>query len=230
MGVSDGSTVVGHDVGDLVLANRLSDHLAELEAGLLLVDLVGLEAAADVVEDSEVLIGFFNSNNVHLAEGVPVVSADLAVNLDEALLVLHNLSGLVSGEGVLESLLEKHAQGDALSQLVGTSRGSGGVDSLKLSEVPLLGSSHSLNDLSLSFVALHPVSGSQQGVFLLTILIGYNNNKTPDFPHFLPKPVQEPQVSFPRRVDLLDSEGVHAPGISLITALTSPHSSWIRKY
>ena len=35
VGVSDGAAVMGHDVGDLVLADSLLDDLAELEACLL---------------------------------------------------------------------------------------------------------------------------------------------------------------------------------------------------
>lgn len=156
MGVPDGSSIVSHDVRNLLLANALLHDLAELEAGLLLINLVGHESTLDVIENSEVLVGLFNCNNVHLSEGISGVSSDLSIDLDESLLVLDDLSGLISVEGVLQSLLEQHGQGNALSKLVGTGRGSGSVNSSQLAKVPLLGSSNSLYNLSLSFIALQP--------------------------------------------------------------------------
>jgi hypothetical protein len=55
-----------------------------------------------------------------LSEGESVVSSDLSVDLDESLLILDNLSSLVSGGGVLEFLLEENIEGNALSKLVGS--------------------------------------------------------------------------------------------------------------
>ena len=155
MGESDGSSVVSNDVRDLLLAEALLYDLQELETGLLLVNLVRNESTLDVIENSEMFIGFFNCNNVHLSERESVVSPDFAVDLDEALLILHDLSGLISAGGVLKSLLEEHVQGNALSELMGSGGWSGSVHTLKLSKVPLLGSSHSLYNLSLSFIALN---------------------------------------------------------------------------
>lgn len=148
------STVVGHDVWDLLLADALSNNLAELEASLLIVNLVWLESSLDVVENSEILVSFFNSNNVHLAKRESGVSSDLSVDLDESLLVLDDLLSLVSGESVLESLLEENGEWDALSKLVWTSRWLGSVHSLEFSEVPLLWSGDSLDNFSLSLIAL----------------------------------------------------------------------------
>ena len=118
--VSDGSAVVGDDVGDLVLAHGLSLDGAELEGGLLSVDLVSLVATLGVVEDSEVLSSLLNANNVHNAEGESGISSDFVVNLDQSFLVLNDLHGLLATESVLESVLEENVQGDAFSSLVGT--------------------------------------------------------------------------------------------------------------
>lgn len=150
--VSDGSTVVGDDVRDLVLTNGLLHDLAELEGGLLGVNSVRDESTLDVEEDSEVLVGLVNGDNVHVSEWESVVSSDLSVNLDVSILVVGNLSALVSGESVLESLLEKNSHWDALSKLVWTSGWSGGVDTLELAEVPHLWCGDSLDNLSLTFV------------------------------------------------------------------------------
>lgn len=149
---ADGSTVVGGDVRNLLLVDGLADDLAELEAGLLSLDSVSLESALDVEEDSEVLVGALDGDDVHGTEREARVSSDLAVDLDEALLVLDDGSSLSSAESVLESLLEEHVERDALSELVGTRRRSGAVDTSQLAEVPLLGGSDSLDDLSLTLV------------------------------------------------------------------------------
>ena len=60
--------------------------------------------------------------------------------------------------------MEQHREGDALSELVGSGGRLGSVHSLKFSKIPLLGSGNSLNDLSLSFVALNRKVGVRRGV------------------------------------------------------------------
>lgn len=126
----DGSAVVSHNEWNLVLANALLDNLAQFEASLLLGDLVGMEPALHVIENSEVFFCLFNSNNIHLSEWISWVSADLTVDLDVSVLVLDDLLGLVSGQSVLQSQLEEHVKRDAFSQFVGSSRWPHGVHTL----------------------------------------------------------------------------------------------------
>lgn len=151
---SDGSTVVGDDVWNLRLADLLLGDLAEFEFSFLGVHSVWLEFSLDVIEDSEVLVGLLDADNIHGSEWESWVSSDLAVNLDHTFLILDDLGGFHVGHSVLQSLLEENVERDALSGLVWTSRWLGSVHTLKLSEVPLLWSINSLHDFSLSFVAL----------------------------------------------------------------------------
>lgn len=151
---SESSTVVCDHIWDLFLANILLDDLGELEASFLGVNSVRNESSFNIKQHSEELVGFFNCNNVHLTEWEPVVSSDSAVNLDEALLLPANLHTFLSGEGVLESLLQQYTQWNALTKLVWTCRWSSTVDSLKLSEIPVLGAINPLHNLSLTFIAL----------------------------------------------------------------------------
>jgi hypothetical protein len=81
------------------------------------------------------------------------ISSNFSVNFDETFFVLNDLLGFLSGESILESLLEKYVQWEALSSLVRTSRWLGAIHSLKFSEIPLLWSINSLHNLSLSFIA-----------------------------------------------------------------------------
>lgn len=146
--VTDGSTVVGDNVGDGVLTDALLLDLAEFELRLGLRDLDSLESSLNVVEDSEGLSGLGDGNDVHEAEGESVVSADLVVHSDvSVVLVSADLEALNAGESVLQSVSEEDREGDALSHLVGTSGRSGSVNSTEFSKVPVLGSEHALHVL-----------------------------------------------------------------------------------
>jgi len=147
MRVSDGSAVVSNDVRHLVGTNGLGDNLAQLESSLLLINGVGHVLALDVPEHSEVLAGSLDGNNVHEPEGILAVSSDLAVNLDETFLVFADLDDFLVGESVLQSLSQQNSDGDALSQLVGSSSGSVGVFSGKLVQHPVGRRSHALHVL-----------------------------------------------------------------------------------
>lgn len=144
VGVADSSTVVGHDVGDLVLADALLQNLAELETGFLLGDLDALEAALHVVEDAEVLAGLVDGDDVHKTEGESVVSPDSVVNLYVVVLVSADLHGFHSVESVLQSLAEESGEGEALAELVGTSGWTGSIDTGALVKEPVFGCEHAL--------------------------------------------------------------------------------------
>jgi hypothetical protein len=103
---SEGSTIVCGHVWNLFLTNVLLDNLAELETSFLGIDSVWDESAFNIKQNSKELVRFFNCNNVHLAEWVSVVSSDLSIDLDEALLLSANLKALLSGKGVFQSLLK----------------------------------------------------------------------------------------------------------------------------
>jgi hypothetical protein len=143
---------------DLLLVDGLSNDLAELELGLSRIDGVSLETTLGIEEDSEVLVSLLDGDDVHVAERVTRISSVLSVNLNETILVLDNLSGLLSVKGVAESLLEENVERDALSELVRTRGRPGGVNSLEFTKIPLLRSGDSLHRFSLSFVSLQMFS------------------------------------------------------------------------
>ena len=142
------------DIWDLLLANILLDDLAELEASFLSVNSVWNESSFNIKQHSEELVGFFNCNNVHLAERVPMVSPDSTVHLDEALLLPANLNTFLSRKGIFQSLLQQYAEWYAFAKLVWSCRRSDTVHALELSKIPVLGASHSFHNLSLTFIAL----------------------------------------------------------------------------
>jgi hypothetical protein len=141
VGETDGSAVVGNNVGDLVGTKALSLDSAELETGLFGIDSDGLEAALDVVEHTEELTGLVDADNILEADGELGVTSDLVVDLDVVgTLVLDDLEDFLAAQRVLESVLEEHGHGDALTELVGTLGGTGCVDTTELVKGPVGGS------------------------------------------------------------------------------------------
>jgi len=87
---------------DAALAQLHPLDLAELVLGLLASDAVDGETALGVVDKAEVLASLLDGDNIHEAGRVGGVSADLAIDLDEA---LHdNGLHLATVEGVLQTV------------------------------------------------------------------------------------------------------------------------------
>lgn len=147
MGESDSSAVVGNNEWDLVLTDGLSLNLKQLELSLFIFNTVGLEAALDIQENSEMLTSFLKRDDVLETEREFVGSANSVVNLDKTLLVSADLNGLLVVEGVLQSVSEQHPNWDAFSQFVWSSAWSGSVWASQLVQIPVLRSEHPLHVL-----------------------------------------------------------------------------------
>jgi len=114
--VSDGSAIVCHQVWDVVLLVEELLHSAELVAGLFSGDSVDDESALGVINESEVLVGLLESDNIHETGWVLDISSNLTVDLDH--LSHHDLLALVSGKGVVKSVSDEDGEWEALSELV----------------------------------------------------------------------------------------------------------------
>lgn len=98
------SRIVRNQEWDPALAKLNTLDLAELVFSLLGLDAVHGEAALGVVDETEVLAGLFDGDDVHEASGEGRVGADLAVDLDET---LHEDGlGFAAVQGVLETIPE----------------------------------------------------------------------------------------------------------------------------
>jgi len=124
--VSDSSSVVGDEVGDTLLSELVSLDLQELEGGLLLGDSVDGESSLDIVQETEVLAGPLDRDDVHEPGRVGLVGPDLSVNLDGPL--GHDGGNLTSGQSVLETVSEEDGEGKRFTELVRTRRRSGSLD------------------------------------------------------------------------------------------------------
>lgn len=95
------SRIVRNQEWDPALAKLNTLDLAELVFGLLSLDTVDGETALGVVDETEVLAGLLNGDDIHEASGVGGVGADLAIDLDET---LHQDGlDLTTVEGVLQT-------------------------------------------------------------------------------------------------------------------------------
>jgi hypothetical protein len=120
---------------DAALAELYPLDLAQLVGSLLLLDAVDSVSALGIVDEAEVLASLLEGNDVHEAGGVGDIGADLAVNLDEA---LHKDGPcLAEVQGILEAVADEDNEGKALSLLVRTGGGLGGVGTRKLVEKPV---------------------------------------------------------------------------------------------
>lgn len=103
------SRIVRNQEWDPALAELNTLDLAELELSLLSLDAVDGEATLGVVDETEVLAGLLEGDDVHESSGVGGVGADLAVNLDQTL--HHDGLDLATVQGVLETINERNVSG-----------------------------------------------------------------------------------------------------------------------
>jgi hypothetical protein len=116
---------VRNQVGNAALAKLNTLDLAELVLCLLSGDAVDGEAALGVVDQAEVLASLLNGDDVHETGREGAVGADLAVDLDQAL--LDDGLDLVAVERILEAVAEEDDQRQRVAELVRTGRGLGSV-------------------------------------------------------------------------------------------------------
>ena len=150
VGVADRPAIVGYNVWNLVFAHALSLDFAELESCFFGVDAHWLETTLDVVQDAEVLAGFWDLDNIHKAKWEAWVSSNFVVNFDISVSVAADFDRVLAGERVFESVLQKHGKGNALSEFVGSSRWTGCINSLQFFQTPVGWCVHSLHMLSWS--------------------------------------------------------------------------------
>mmetsp|Transcript_23202 Transcript_23202/g.43464 ORF Transcript_23202/g.43464 Transcript_23202/m.43464 type:complete len:233 (-) Transcript_23202:27-725(-) len=157
--IADGASIVGNNVRDgssLSLLSRVAadhalgtlsllDDLEELELGISSVDLLEDEASLDIVEETELLVGLGNGDDIHEASRVVGVGADLHVNFDKT--AHDNHSHFATGKSVLKTVAEDKTERKALAKLVRTRGRAGSPFSTKLVEHPVLGGSKPLEVL-----------------------------------------------------------------------------------
>jgi len=132
--IANSATVVCDDEGDSLGAESDLADTAELELGLLGVDLVEGETALGIIEQTENFVRSIDLYYVHESRREAGVCADLLVDFHQT---LHEDEGnFLLGQGILKSVSQHENEREALSGLVGTSGGLGGPHSAHLVEHP----------------------------------------------------------------------------------------------
>jgi len=113
IGVSDSASVVQNDEGDSLRSNLELLDLSELVLSLICRNRLKNKSSLSVVEESEVLSGLVDGDDILKSGGVSAVSSNLSIDLDES---LHNdLGDFISSKGVFQSVSQHDNEGKALS-------------------------------------------------------------------------------------------------------------------
>mmetsp|Transcript_82085 Transcript_82085/g.266026 ORF Transcript_82085/g.266026 Transcript_82085/m.266026 type:complete len:215 (-) Transcript_82085:68-712(-) len=143
--VAQGTAIVGDGIRGAPEALHHLFHAAQLVGRLLLHDFVQHKATLGVIEQAEVFLGLFDLHDVHESSGVEHVSADLAVDLDQALHDDH--LALPVRQGVLQALPQHHDEWHALTQLVRAAGRPRSPAALQFVQHPVRGRKHALEML-----------------------------------------------------------------------------------
>jgi len=144
VGESEGSTVVGDNVGDLVGADSLLGDLDELVFSFFLADVSEDESALNVVEDSVQFTSLLDGDDVHETSGESGVLSDLAIDSDVSFLVVDDHGDFSTSQSVLETVLQDDSERKGFSVFVGALGGLSGKDTTEFVKHPALGSGDSL--------------------------------------------------------------------------------------
>lgn len=107
------ASIMRNQVWDSTLAHLYSLDLAEFVFCLGLFNTMHGEAALGIVDQAEVLAGLVNGDDIHEASRVGGISANFAIDLDQA---LHkDGSGLATVQGILEAVSDEDNQRQAVT-------------------------------------------------------------------------------------------------------------------
>lgn len=142
IGVTESAAIVGVDERNSLGSDGDLGDLAQLVVSLLRGDAVADETTLGVVEETEGLVGLLDVDNIHESSGEAHLSADLSIDLDQALLA--DLAGLGVREGVLQTVAKEEDKRKGLAELVGSGSGARSEDTSKLVQHPVMRGSKAL--------------------------------------------------------------------------------------
>jgi hypothetical protein len=104
MRVANSATIVSGAERDTLRTELNAFHLAELVTSLLSFNAMESKATLDIIQETEVLVGALNGDNVHEASGEGGISAHLSVNSNNTL--MEDQGNLTTSESVFETIAE----------------------------------------------------------------------------------------------------------------------------
>jgi len=105
VGESDGSTIVGNDVGNLVGADSLLGDLAKLVLGFFLSDVSEDESSLYVIKNSVKFTSLLDADDVHQTGRESGVLSDLTIDGNVAFLVVYDHHDFSTSKSVLKTVL-----------------------------------------------------------------------------------------------------------------------------
>jgi hypothetical protein len=133
--VTNGTTIVSGAEWDALGAELNTLNFAQLIASLLGFNAMESETALHIVQETEMLVGALNGDDIHEASREGGVSAHLSINANNAL--VKDQSHLAASESVFETITEQDNKRQALTEFVRTSRRARSKDAAHLVEHPV---------------------------------------------------------------------------------------------
>lgn len=100
--VPNSTSIMGHQVRDSFCAYKDLSHFAQLVLGLLRCNTMNSKATLGVIDQTEVLSGLVNADDIHKPSRVGYIGPDFPINLNESLHA--NLFYFISSQGILKSV------------------------------------------------------------------------------------------------------------------------------
>jgi len=114
--IADCATIMGDNIRHALVAESDFANLAKLVYSLLRSNAMDGKTTLDIVQETEILARAFNRNNIHETGWVGVVSADLAINFNQAL--MGDFGHLAVVEGILKTVTEEDCEGKGFAEFV----------------------------------------------------------------------------------------------------------------
>jgi len=144
VGESDGTTIMGDNIRDLVGANSLLDDLAELVLGFFSLDASKNESSLNIIQNSVEFSSLLNGDDIHKSSRESRVSSDFAIDSNVSFLIIDDQSDFSSSQGVFKTVFQNDGEGKGFSVFMGTLGRFCGEDTTKFVKHPTLGSCDSL--------------------------------------------------------------------------------------
>lgn len=106
IGVANSAAIGGIQVGDILGSSLDLTDTAQFVLGLLVGDPVDGVTSLDIIDQTEVLAGLFNLDDIHETSWESGISSDFAVDLDQSL--FHNCLDFLGGQSVLQAVSQEN--------------------------------------------------------------------------------------------------------------------------
>merc|ERR1712111_28190 len=134
VGITDGTTVRGVQVRDILGSGLDLSDTAQLIFSFLVGNSVDGESTLNVIDKTEVFLSLLNLDNIHKTRGEVRVGTHFTVDLDQTL--LQDSLNLLGRQGVPQPVPQEQTDRHRFPQLMGSGLGTNGVNTSQLVQHP----------------------------------------------------------------------------------------------